>query len=132
MTATALETSLSPVVIALFKGPVYRESGEALWTALLNLRAQVVDHMAVVGLALVVDEAEGFAFLRSREDPDAADLPRLWLGDMALPSLSKISSRSRGAVVFRVLLTRTRGLTCRMACTASHCAWVTMASCSPG
>jgi len=40
----------------------------------------VRDHVAVLGLELMVDEAEGYAFLRSRAVPDddpAAKLPRL-------------------------------------------------------
>jgi hypothetical protein len=57
--------------------PVYRDTAEALWSQLLALRAQVNDYVAVLGLTLVVDESEGYAFLRSRDDPDQPDLPRL-------------------------------------------------------
>jgi hypothetical protein len=68
---------LSPVLIALLKGVVYRDTAEALWPQLLALRLQVSDYVAVLGLTMVVDEAEGYAFLRSRDDPDQPDLPRL-------------------------------------------------------
>jgi|SRR5215211_4835199 len=68
---------LSPVLVALLKGVVYRDTAEALWRQLLTLRRQVSDYVAVLGLALVVDETEGYAFLRSRDDPDQPDLPRL-------------------------------------------------------
>lgn len=68
---------LSPVLVALLKGVVYRDTAEALWSQLLALRLQVSDYVAVLGLTLVVDEAEGYAFLRSRDDPDQPDLPRL-------------------------------------------------------
>jgi Domain of unknown function (DUF4194) len=68
---------LSPVLIALLKGVVYRDTAEALWPQLLALRSQVSDYVAVLGLTLVVDEAEGYAFLRSRNDPDQSDMPRL-------------------------------------------------------
>lgn len=86
MTETALETTsqydLSAVVIPLLKGVVYQENDVALWSALLNLQARVRDYIAVLGLELVLDEAEGYAFLRSRptdtEDDEAAPkLPRL-------------------------------------------------------
>jgi hypothetical protein len=68
---------LSPVVVALLKGVVYRDTAEALWPQLLALRLQVSDYVAALGLALVVDEAEGYAFLRSRDDSDQSELPRL-------------------------------------------------------
>jgi hypothetical protein len=78
MTSTTIESAeLSPVVVALLKGVVYRDTAEALWPQLLALRLQVVDYVAVLGLSLVIDEGEGYAFLRSREDPDQPDLPRL-------------------------------------------------------
>lgn len=78
MTAMSVETAeLSPVVVALLKGVVYRDTAEVLWPQLLALRSQVSDYVAVVGLSLVVDESEGYAYLRSRDNPDQPDLPRL-------------------------------------------------------
>ncbi len=80
MTSTGTLTepaALSPVVVTLLKGVVYRDTAEALWPHLLALRPQVSDYVSVLGLVLVVDEAEGYAFLRSREDLDGPDLPRL-------------------------------------------------------
>ena len=71
---------LSALVIHLLKGVVYQEGDAGLWNALLNLQARVRDYVAVLGLELVLDEAEGYAFLRSRQvsDDDAAlKLPRL-------------------------------------------------------
>jgi len=78
MTSAPTEPAeLSPVLVGLLKGVVYRDTAEVLWPQLLALRLQVSDYVAVVGLTLVVDEAEGYAFLRSRDDPDEPDLPRL-------------------------------------------------------
>jgi hypothetical protein len=71
---------LSVVVTHLVKGVVYRDAHEAVWRALLSLQAQVRDYVAVMGLAVVLDEAEGYAFLRSRPDEELGDeraLPRL-------------------------------------------------------
>lgn len=71
---------LSSAVVPLLKGVVYQESDPDLWNALLNLQARVRDYVAVLGLELVLDEAEGYAFLRSRSvsaDSAAAKLPRL-------------------------------------------------------
>jgi hypothetical protein len=71
---------LSTVLIPLLKGVTYRADDAAHWSALLQLQARVRDHVAVLGLELMCDEAEGYAFLRSRTVPDddpAARLPRL-------------------------------------------------------
>jgi len=73
-------TELSTLAITLLKGVIYREGDERLWAALLNLQARVRDYMAVIGLELVLDEAEGYAFLRSKADDDESEadkLPRL-------------------------------------------------------
>lgn len=76
---TTAAPELSVVLIPLLKGVIYQEGDAALWNALLNLQARVRDYVAVLGLELVLDEAEGYAFLRSRpdEEGDAPRLPRL-------------------------------------------------------
>jgi hypothetical protein len=58
--------SLSAVAIALMKGVLYQEQDAALWQALLQLQPRVREYVAVLGLELTLDEAEGYAFLRSR------------------------------------------------------------------
>lgn len=71
---------LSAQVVLLLKGVIYQEADANLWNALLNLQARVRDYVAVLGLELVLDEAEGYAFLRSRQQADdeaAPKLPRL-------------------------------------------------------
>ncbi len=71
---------LSMVVVPLLKGVLYREDNPGLWGSLLNLQASVRDYVAVLGLELMLDEAEGYAFLRSRQDEDEdgqAAMPRL-------------------------------------------------------
>jgi hypothetical protein len=69
------------LAITLLKGVVYREEDERLWGSLLTLQARLRDHMAVLGLDLVLDEAEGYAFLKGRPEPEDGDtgqrLPRL-------------------------------------------------------
>ena len=78
---TSLEPNLSTLVITLLKGVIYRDGNERLWSSLLDLQARVRDYVAVLGLDLVLDEAEGYAFLKSRPvpaDDDASQrLPRL-------------------------------------------------------
>ena len=65
------------MLISLFKAAVYRDAAEAIWPQLLALRAQVSDYVSVIGLQLIIDEAEGYAFLRSRDDADRPELARL-------------------------------------------------------
>ena len=75
---------LSPLLIALLKGVIYRDeatgSKAGQWRDLLTLQHRVRDYVAVLGLTLILDEAEGYAFLRSadrdRQDPDDT-IPRL-------------------------------------------------------
>lgn len=65
---------LPNLVIRLLKGIVYRDESPEAWNALIGLQRAVRGYVAVVGLELEIDEAEGYAFLRSRPegegDPD--------------------------------------------------------------
>ncbi|MBU0908524.1 MAG: DUF4194 domain-containing protein [Proteobacteria bacterium] len=71
----------SSVVVPLLKGVLYQEDSPVLWNALLGLQARVRDYVAVLGLELILDEAEGYAFLRSQADEEgdntSTKLPRL-------------------------------------------------------
>lgn len=60
---------LSHLMVYLLKGVLYRNEEERLWSSLLRLQTQVREHTAVLWLDLVLDEAEGYAFLKSRPDP---------------------------------------------------------------
>lgn len=73
----AAANDLSALLIPLLKGVIYREADAGLWQALLNLQARVRDYVAVLGLELVLDEAEGYSFLRSRQESDDDAAPRL-------------------------------------------------------
>ncbi|MCQ9162729.1 MULTISPECIES: DUF4194 domain-containing protein [unclassified Arthrobacter] len=79
--ADAPDTGTTPdglplAVTRLFKGVVYRDADEKLWQRLMELSAQARDYVAVLGLELVLDDTEGYAFLRSSPDADP-ELPRL-------------------------------------------------------
>jgi hypothetical protein len=75
------EPDLPLAVTQLLKGVVYRDTHESAWRHLLQLQPQVRDYVAVLGLQVVVDEAEGYAFCRQRPPDEAPDdtgrLPRL-------------------------------------------------------
>lgn len=69
---------LSVVLIALMKGVTDGETDPALWQSLLELQGRVRDYVAVLGLELVLDEAERVAFLRQRPPREGEpELPRL-------------------------------------------------------
>lgn len=72
---------LSQLLVHLLKGVLYRDEDEKLWASLLRLQARVREQAVVLLLDLVLDEAEGYAYLKSRPDPDESDatprLPRL-------------------------------------------------------
>ena len=76
-----LPADLSVLAITLLKGVLYRDGDARLWSALLNLQSRLRDYVAVLNLELVLDEAEGHAFLKNRPDPagdeTAPRLPRL-------------------------------------------------------
>jgi hypothetical protein len=70
--------ALSVVVVSLMKGIADRESDPVLWQSLIGIQARVRDFVACLGLDLVLDEAEGFAYLRQRPaEAGAPELPRL-------------------------------------------------------
>ncbi|EGD57104.1 DUF4194 domain-containing protein [Gordonia neofelifaecis] len=73
------ELNLPLAVTSLMRGVVYRDTAETTWRHVLGLTAQVSDYVATLGLVVVIDEAEGYAFLRSKSDDELADLgiPRL-------------------------------------------------------
>lgn len=70
--------ALSRVLIGLLRGVLHAEADPALWQALLGLQARAQDYVAVLGLELVLDEAEGYAYLRQRRAEEGEpQLPRL-------------------------------------------------------
>ena len=69
---------LPNVLIALMKNILERESAPVLWQGLLAHQVRVRDHVGVIGLDLVLDEAEGHAYLRQKPQVEGEpELPRL-------------------------------------------------------
>ncbi len=69
---------LSPILIALMKSVSYQEDNPALWQSLLNLQARVREYVALLGLEMILDEAEGYAYLRQRTAAEGEqEMPRL-------------------------------------------------------
>jgi hypothetical protein len=69
---------LSDVLVALLKGVIYADSSPDLWRSLVSQQGGVRDYVRLLGLEMVVDEAENYAFLRqaTADDEDGAESPR--------------------------------------------------------
>lgn len=59
---------LGQVAVRLLRGVVFRDRNLGLWEELIGLRARVMDYVAVLGLELIIDESEGYAYLQSGDD----------------------------------------------------------------
>ena len=64
--------ALPDVLVALLKGVVYREQAPQLWRDMEHVQAAVRDHIKLLGLDLIIDEAEGYAYVR-QTDVDASE-----------------------------------------------------------
>ncbi|HFE38559.1 MAG TPA: DUF4194 domain-containing protein [Gammaproteobacteria bacterium] len=81
----AQTADLSVLMISLLKGVVYHDADPVRWKQLLGLQARVREYAAVLGLELILDEAEAYAFFRSRKteiDDTSENFP-----DKAVPRL---------------------------------------------
>ncbi len=74
------DSALPVLLVSLLKGILYQENDPKRWNQLLIRHNQVRDYVEVLGLELVLDEAEGYAFLttlNSDDEEDSANIPRL-------------------------------------------------------
>ena len=77
-TTATPSNELPQVLVTLMKGILERDDTPALWQGLLAHQARVRDHVSVIGLDLVLDEAEGHAYLRQKLQVEGEpELPRL-------------------------------------------------------
>lgn len=75
---TVEEQAVATAIIRLMRGVVYRETDEDTWLTLERQGSAVRDHFATIGVDVVLDDTEGYAYLRGQEDLDGQDgLPRL-------------------------------------------------------
>ena len=89
------EHAVASAIIRLMQGVIYRESHEDTWLTLERSGAGVRDHFATIGVDVVVDQDEGYAFLRSRPELD---------GEEALPRLVRRRTLSYSVSLLLVLL----------------------------
>lgn len=69
------EQAFSRIIVHLLRGVLYRDTHASLWHELRGARGRVTDHLRVMGLRVEIDDAEGYAYLRSLDTDD--ELPRL-------------------------------------------------------
>lgn len=72
------EHAVAAAIIQLMHGVVYRGHDEPAWTTLDRHGPAVRDHFAAVGVDVIVDDTEGYAYLKTRPEADGEEpLPRL-------------------------------------------------------
>ncbi|MFE2053403.1 DUF4194 domain-containing protein [Streptomyces sp. NPDC059459] len=77
MMSDALTT---PVVHLLKAGVLYQGDAPLIWEQILAQQAAIADYLGVIGLDVVVDRAEGYAYVRQQDTEDRDDgtaVPRL-------------------------------------------------------
>lgn len=87
--------AVGSAIIRLMQGVVYRESDQGTWVALERSGGGVRDHFAAIGVDVVVDDTEGYAYLRSRPEVE---------GEEALPRLVRRRSLTYNVSLLLVLL----------------------------
>ena len=68
---------LSPVLVYLLRGVLYRDQHPHVWHDLEAIEAKVIDYFKTIGLEVVVDSAEGFAYLKQMQLEEDDGIPRL-------------------------------------------------------
>jgi hypothetical protein len=75
---TGQVADLSRLLVTIMKGVTYQENDPTLWQSLLSLQSRVREYLAVLGLELSLDEAEGYAFVRQKRGQEGdSEIPRL-------------------------------------------------------
>jgi hypothetical protein len=89
----------SIAAVHLLQGVVYQDEGR-LWDLVLSQRSRLDTYFGRIGLRLVIDEAEGFAFLRQLDDSELENVR----GYDQLPKLFRKKRLSYDATIACVLL----------------------------
>ena len=76
MSNTDTDIPFGHAAVHLLRGVLYRDRTDA-WEQLLRYRGRLETYFNVLRLDLFIDEAEGYAYLRQREESETEDFPRL-------------------------------------------------------
>lgn len=93
------EQDVATAIISLMREVIYRDvpAHEPVWETLQRHRAAVADHFGSIGVDVIVDETEGYAYLRTQDAEE---------GDQPLPRLVRRRSLTYNASLLLVLLRR--------------------------
>jgi hypothetical protein len=68
----------SLVLVKLMKGPIYRVKSREIWEMLERYESSIRNHFDQIGVALLLDNAEGFAFLKQKNlEREEINMPQL-------------------------------------------------------
>lgn len=72
------ELAFSRALVALFKNVVFNETDPEHWKVILAQKYKIEDYVSKIGLTLMVDEMDGFGYLKQRSYGEGEeDIPRL-------------------------------------------------------
>lgn len=72
------DLAFSRALVALFKNAVFKELNREIWEVIILQKVKIDDYMSKIGLILVVDEMDGYAYLQQRSYEDSEEeIPRL-------------------------------------------------------
>ena len=70
--------AFSRAVIALYKNVVFKEIEPEHWEVITAQKSKIEDYVSKIGLTLIVDEMDGYAYLKQRAYEDGEEeIPRL-------------------------------------------------------
>ncbi len=73
-----LETlAYANVIIRLLQGVVYNDDKD-IWISLYTYRDSVIKHFSGIGIEVLIDDNEGYAFLKPKELPEEQKLPTIF------------------------------------------------------
>lgn len=84
---------LSVALTTLLRGPLHAEDAPPLWRSLTSLAAQLREHLEVLGMRLVIDDTEQYAYLQQLDE-----LPE------GMPRLARRHALTYGSTVLLILL----------------------------
>lgn len=68
----------SSALVALLKGVVNREGQTKQWNTIVTQTANIEDYMSKIGLTLMLDQTDGYAYLKQQEfTEETAEIPRV-------------------------------------------------------
>lgn len=72
------DLAFSRALVALFKNVVFKEMDAEYWEVILAKKYKIEDYVSKIGLTLMVDELDGYGYLKQRSYGEGeAEIPRL-------------------------------------------------------